>query len=62
MQPFPQSRMETESGGYLFCDQEVIAQSLSTANGPQEEGKDQIQEPPVGHRQSSTQNYYQPPN
>ncbi len=43
---------------YLFCYQEVITQSFSGADGPQEEDKDQIQEPPVGHQQSNTQSYY----
>lgn len=35
---------------YLFCYQEVITQSFSCADGPQEEDKDQIQEPPVDHQ------------
>lgn len=43
--------METERAVYLFCYQEVIAQSFSGADGPQEEDEDQIQEPPVGHQQ-----------
>lgn len=40
-------------GFYLFCYQEVIAESFSCADGSQEEDKDQIQEPPA------KQNYYQ---
>lgn len=40
---------------YLFCDQEVVAQSLSGADGAQEEDEDQIQEPPVGQRQDTAQ-------
>lgn len=43
------NRVEREV--YLFCYQEVITQSFSGADGPQEEDKDQIQEPPVGHQQ-----------
>ena len=54
--PLSQGRMETKRGVYLFCDQEVIAQSFSGADGPQEEGKDQIQEPPAGHQQYTTHN------
>lgn len=52
-QPFSpwQAGMETERAVYLFCYQEVIAQSFSGADGPQEEDEDQIQEPPVGHQQ-----------
>lgn len=38
-------------GDYLLGDQEVVAQSFSGADGSQEEDKDQIQEPPVGHQQ-----------
>lgn len=48
-----------QRGVYLLCYQEVIAESFSGANGPQEEDKDQIQEPPAGHRQYTTPNYKQ---
>lgn len=52
-----QDTMETQRGVYLFCYQEVITQCFSSADGPQEKDKDQIQEPPVGHQQCIMQDY-----
>lgn len=43
--------LKRTGGVYLFGYQEVVAQSFSGADGPQEEDKDQIQEPPVGPQQ-----------